>query len=120
MADLRLLFTPDELTALHAAAVEMRDRQERRNNALPHFGFRTAGHVASALEKLLARACPDSCCDPRRAREDVVGPAAPGAIRCLSCGASYDEAPPGWDCPGCGGPVSQHAGTIHVGRGTDA
>lgn len=43
-------------------------------------------------------------------------PAVPGAIRCLSCGQHFAEAPPGWDCPSCGGPVSQHAGTVHVRR----
>ena len=39
-----------------------------------------------------------------------------GVIRCLDCGYQYVEASLDWKCGRCGGPVSQKAGTIVVGR----
>ena len=46
-----------------------------------------------------------------------------GVFRCLSCGTVYDSAPFGWRCTWmlptggeCGGPVSQHVGTVSVDR----
>jgi len=43
----------------------------------------------------------------------------PGDIECLNCGSLFREPPDGWVCTSCGGPVSQHMGTIHVGRALD-
>lgn len=42
-----------------------------------------------------------------------------GSIRCLRCGESYAEFPPGCECTVCSGPVSQHAGYISAGPPTD-